>query len=70
MEDLQVAWETLEVARVILSRHETREARLALADVKMRLGDAGVEMGKFEDAMKDFGDALGARRELLGDGSR
>jgi hypothetical protein len=51
-DDLQVAWELLETARVIFSKYP--EEKLALAKVYNRLGELGMEMDNFEQAEGDF----------------
>ena len=57
--DLQLAWEMLEVARVIYTRVPSCKAiEVELARVYMRLGDVGMETGMFGQAKSDYSQSL------------
>ncbi|KAF1789695.1 Tetratricopeptide, SHNi-TPR domain [Phytophthora cactorum] len=58
-DDLEAAWEVMELARVIYSRYPGDQASI------QRLGDLGLESDQFEQAKADFEKALLLRRKLL-----
>ncbi|XP_050542520.1 protein HGV2 [Daktulosphaira vitifoliae] len=68
--DLQVAWEMLDLAKVIYKKMDTEEAKLKLAEVLMKCGDVSIEDEKFETAIEDMTEALNIRRLLLPGDSR
>jgi hypothetical protein len=52
-EELEIAWECMETARVILTKvPETKETSLLLARVMLRLGDLGTANGVLEAAIR------------------
>ncbi|TYZ63370.1 hypothetical protein PybrP1_010114 [[Pythium] brassicae (nom. inval.)] len=65
-DDLEVAWEMLEVARVIYSRFPNELAvEKELARVYMRLGDLGMESDVFEQAKSDYEKSLQLRQKII-----
>lgn len=65
-DDLEVAWEMLEVARVIYSRFpDDLAVEKELARVYMRLGDLGMESDVFEQAKSDYEKSLMLRQKIL-----
>lgn len=46
-DDLELAWENLDVARLILSKLEDAEHQIRLGDVHIALGEVSLESGKF-----------------------
>jgi HAT1-interacting factor 1 len=65
--DMELAWEMLEVSRVVFSEQEEGTYRASwLAKVHMRLGDISMETGNFEAAIADFKESL-AQRETMAD---
>ncbi|GAB9464700.1 hypothetical protein Gpo141_00002127 [Globisporangium polare] len=65
-DDLEIAWEMLEVARVIYSRYPDELAvEKELARVYMRLGDLGMESDVFEQAKSDYEKSLMLRQKIL-----
>jgi tetratricopeptide (TPR) repeat protein len=65
-DDMETAWEMLEVARVIYSRYpEELAIETQLARVYMRLGDVGMELDNFEQARNDFEKAVMLRKKVL-----
>lgn len=65
-DDLEAAWEVMELARVIYSRYPGDQAvETQLVRVYTRLGDLGLESDQFEQAKADFEKALVLRRRLL-----
>ncbi|CAK4077682.1 unnamed protein product [Aphanomyces euteiches] len=65
--DLEVAWEMLEVARVLLSKHEGEDPRIdkELARVYMRLGDLSMESDLFPQARVDYEKSLVLQQKHL-----
>ena len=45
-DDLELAWESLDLARIIFSKMEGDEVKLKLADVYLALGDTSLESGE------------------------
>ncbi|KAI9906883.1 hypothetical protein PsorP6_016463 [Peronosclerospora sorghi] len=65
-EDLETAWQVMEVARVIYARYPDDAAVEAqLARVHTRLGDLSLESEQFDQAKAEFQAALKLRRKLL-----
>ncbi|KAL7693766.1 putative tetratricopeptide-like helical domain superfamily, tetratricopeptide, SHNi-TPR [Plasmopara halstedii] len=65
-DELEAAWEVMELARVIYSRYPGDEAvETQLVRVYTRLGDLGLESDQFEQARADFEKALVLRKKLL-----
>jgi HAT1-interacting factor 1 len=44
-DDLELAWENLDLARIILSNQSDTKSAIALADVYLALGDVSLESG-------------------------
>lgn len=68
--DLQIAWEMLELAKVIYKNKDTEESKLKLAEVLMKCGEVSIEDEKFETAIQDVTESLEIRRLLLPEDSR
>jgi tetratricopeptide (TPR) repeat protein len=64
-EDLEVAWEMLEVARVIYCKQDSPECEGALAKVYGRLGDLSMETGNFQGSVDDYSKCLAVREKML-----
>jgi len=60
--DLQIAWEMLELAKVIYKNKDTEESKLKLAEVLMKCGEVSIEDEKFETAIQDMTESLEIRR--------
>ncbi|KAM7542301.1 hypothetical protein Aperf_G00000010098 [Anoplocephala perfoliata] len=60
---LQLAWEVVEVARNIYSKHDDVEHKLKYADCLEKLGEIGQETGNHEGAIRDFLECLNVRME-------
>lgn len=60
--DLQLAWEMLELAKVIYKNKDTEESKLKLAEVLMKCGEVSIEDEKFETAIEDMTESLQIRR--------
>ncbi|XP_025194680.1 histone-binding protein N1/N2-like [Melanaphis sacchari] len=68
--DLQIAWEMLDLAKVIYKNQDTEESKLKLAEVLMKCGEVSIEDEKFETAIQDMTESLEIRRLLLPEDSR
>lgn len=60
--DLQLAWEMLDLAKVIYKSKHTEESKLKLAEVLMKCGEVSIEDEKFETAIEDITESLEIRR--------
>lgn len=60
--DLQLAWEMLDLAKVIYKNQNTEEAKLKLSDVLMKCGEVSIEDEQFETAINDMQESLEIRR--------
>lgn len=60
--DLQLAWEMLDLAKVIYKSKDTEESKLKLAEVLMKCGEVSIENSKFETAIEDMTESLEIRR--------
>ncbi|XP_077549117.1 nuclear autoantigenic sperm protein isoform X4 [Haemaphysalis longicornis] len=74
--NLQLAWEVLELAKIIFQKQaeeggeNSRECRLKVADVLLKLGEISLESDNCEQAVEDLGQCLAIQRELLEPDSR
>jgi tetratricopeptide (TPR) repeat protein len=69
-EDLEIAWEVLEVAKNTLLQHSTKDARLLLARVYLRLADLCLDQGNCEQAILDYRACLVERQTFLKENDR
>ncbi|XP_052258522.1 protein HGV2-like isoform X5 [Dreissena polymorpha] len=63
--NLQLAWEMLELAKLIYSKDESREAKLRAAESHLKLGEVSLETEQYEEAIKDLNRCLEIQKELL-----
>lgn len=71
--NLQLAWEVLELAKIIFegqAKKGSREAQLKVADVLLKLGEISLESDNCGQAVEDLGKCLCIQRELLEADSR
>ncbi|KAM9845429.1 histone-binding protein N1/N2-like [Aulostomus maculatus] len=52
--NLQLAWEMLEVAKVIYQRKDAKEDQLMAAQAHLKLGEVSAESGNYTQALEDF----------------
>lgn len=82
-DDLELAWESLDLARIIFAKMDTEADKLKLADVYLALGDTSLESGKwyvafiwltftenFDQATQDFKEAIVLKEKILPEGHR
>ncbi|XP_023674505.1 histone-binding protein N1/N2-like isoform X2 [Paramormyrops kingsleyae] len=68
--NLQLAWEMLEVAKVIYKRKESKEDQLLAAQAHLKLGEVGTESGNYSQALEDFQECLSIQLKHLASHSR
>ncbi|XP_063318405.1 histone-binding protein N1/N2-like [Pelmatolapia mariae] len=68
--NLQLAWEMLEVAKVIYKRKETKEDQLMAAQAHLKLGEVSAESGNYPQALEDFQECLKLQVKHLDSDSR
>ncbi|KAM4738632.1 histone-binding protein N1/N2-like isoform 1-T1 [Anableps anableps] len=56
--NLQLAWEMLEVAKVIYKRKESKDDQLMAAQAYLKLGEVSAETGNYPQALEDFQECL------------
>merc|ERR1712002_1120397 len=52
--NLQLAWEILELSKVIFSRTEDKETQLKLAESHLKLGEVSLETERYDEAITDL----------------
>ncbi|XP_051986422.1 histone-binding protein N1/N2-like isoform X2 [Xyrauchen texanus] len=68
--NLQLAWEMLEVAKVIYKRKDDKEDQLMAAQIYLKLGEVGAESGNYSQALEDFNECLALQLKHLPSHSR
>uniref|UniRef100_A0A8C6U7I2 Nuclear autoantigenic sperm protein n=1 Tax=Neogobius melanostomus TaxID=47308 RepID=A0A8C6U7I2_9GOBI len=68
--NLQLAWEMLEVAKVIYKRKENKEDQLMAAQAHLKLGEVSAESGNYTQAIEDFQECLKLQLKHLEPNSR
>ncbi|XP_075340382.1 histone-binding protein N1/N2-like [Odontesthes bonariensis] len=68
--NLQLAWEMLEVAKVIYKRKDTKEDQLMAAQAHLKLGEVSAESGNYTQALEDFRECLKLQVNHLDSDSR
>ncbi|XP_070988240.1 histone-binding protein N1/N2-like isoform X2 [Oncorhynchus clarkii lewisi] len=68
--NLQLAWEMLEVAKVIYKRKEGKEDQLLAAQAHLNLGEVAAESGNYSQAVDDFLECLSLQLKHLASDSR
>ncbi|KAM4574369.1 histone-binding protein N1/N2-like isoform 1-T1 [Fundulus diaphanus] len=68
--NLQLAWEMLEVAKVIYKRKESKDDQLMAAQAYLKLGEVSAETGNYPQALEDFQECLTMQLKLLPPHSR
>uniref|UniRef100_A0A671UQ78 Nuclear autoantigenic sperm protein n=1 Tax=Sparus aurata TaxID=8175 RepID=A0A671UQ78_SPAAU len=68
--NLQLAWEMLEVAKVIYKRKESKEEQLMAAQTHLKLGEVSAESGNYTQALEDFQECLKLQVKHLDPDSR
>ncbi|XP_056606004.1 nuclear autoantigenic sperm protein isoform X1 [Triplophysa dalaica] len=68
--NLQLAWEMLEVAKVIYKRKESKDDQLMAAQIYLKLGEVGAESGNYSQSLEDFNECLTLQLKHLSSHSR
>ncbi|XP_030290101.1 histone-binding protein N1/N2 isoform X5 [Sparus aurata] len=68
--NLQLAWEMLEVAKVIYKRQEGKDDQLMAAQTYLKLGEVSAESGNYPQALEDFQECLSLQLKHLPPHSR
>lgn len=69
--NLQLAWEVLELAKLIFKRQsENRAMQLKTADVLLKLGEVSIESENYKQAVEDLSECLQIQTELLNSDDR
>nr|XP_019953809.1 PREDICTED: histone-binding protein N1/N2-like isoform X2 [Paralichthys olivaceus] len=68
--NLQLAWEMLEVAKVIYKRKESKDEQLMAAQTYLKLGEVSAESGNYPQALEDFQECLTLQLKHLPSHSR
>ncbi|XP_071490968.1 protein HGV2-like [Diadema antillarum] len=68
--NFQLAWEMLELARVILSRNESEEFQLKVSQIHLKLGELGLETEQYVQSIVDFTSCLEIQKKYLDPESR
>nr|XP_046248220.1 nuclear autoantigenic sperm protein isoform X4 [Scatophagus argus] len=68
--NLQLAWEMLEVAKVIYKRKESKDDQLMAAQTYLKLGEVSAESGNYPQALEDFQECLALQLKHLPSHSR
>uniref|UniRef100_A0A3Q3VKG5 Tetratricopeptide SHNi-TPR domain-containing protein n=1 Tax=Mola mola TaxID=94237 RepID=A0A3Q3VKG5_MOLML len=68
--NLQLAWEMLEVAKVIYKRKDSKEEQLMAAQTHLKLGEVSSESGNYTQALEDFQECLKLQVKHLDPDSR
>ncbi|XP_078264080.1 nuclear autoantigenic sperm protein isoform X3 [Rhinoraja longicauda] len=65
VDNLQLAWEMLELAKVIFKRQEAKEIQLCAAQAYLKLGEVGIESENYIQAIEDFNECLNIQQKHL-----
>ncbi|KAF9972575.1 hypothetical protein BGZ73_004303 [Actinomortierella ambigua] len=69
-DEFEVAWDVLDLARVLYHRIGNEEALLKLGDVHIALGDVSLESENFEQAVADYREAVKIKEARLDEDDR
>lgn len=63
--NLQLAWEMLELAKLIYSKGEEKESKIKTAESHLKLGEVSLETEQYERAIEDFNECLKIQKSVL-----
>lgn len=63
--NLQLAWEMLELAKVIYLKDEDKAAKLRAADAYLKLGEVSLETEQYTQSISDFTECLNIQKSVL-----
>ncbi|XP_029988964.1 nuclear autoantigenic sperm protein-like isoform X2 [Sphaeramia orbicularis] len=68
--NLQLAWEMLELAKIIYQKQDNKDDQLMAAQALLKLGEVGAESGNYSQALEDFQTCLALQLKYLPPHSR
>ncbi|XP_026521531.1 nuclear autoantigenic sperm protein [Notechis scutatus] len=63
--NLELAWDMLELAKVIYKRQDTKEAQLHAAQAHLKLGEVSIESENYMQAIEEFHSCLALQQKYL-----
>nr|XP_060629359.1 nuclear autoantigenic sperm protein isoform X1 [Anolis sagrei ordinatus]XP_060629360.1 nuclear autoantigenic sperm protein isoform X1 [Anolis sagrei ordinatus]XP_060629362.1 nuclear autoantigenic sperm protein isoform X1 [Anolis sagrei ordinatus] len=63
--NLELAWDMLELAKVIYKRQDTKEAQLFAAQAHLKLGEVSIESENYVQAIEEFHSCLNLQQKYL-----
>ncbi|XP_021573629.1 nuclear autoantigenic sperm protein isoform X2 [Carlito syrichta] len=63
--NLELAWDMLDLAKIIFKRQETKEAQLYAAQAHLKLGEVSVESENYIQAVEEFQSCLNLQEQYL-----
>ncbi|XP_070601105.1 nuclear autoantigenic sperm protein isoform X2 [Erythrolamprus reginae] len=63
--NLELAWDMLELAKVIYKRQDTKEAQLHAAQAHLKLGEVSIESENYVQAIEEFHSCLALQQKYL-----
>ncbi|XP_068949197.1 nuclear autoantigenic sperm protein-like [Petaurus breviceps papuanus] len=63
--NLELAWDMLDLAKIIFKRQETKEAQLNAAQAHLKLGEVSVESENYSQAIEEFQACLALQQNYL-----
>ncbi|XP_060132940.1 nuclear autoantigenic sperm protein [Zootoca vivipara] len=63
--NLELAWDMLELAKVIYKRQDTKEAQLLVAQAHLKLGEVSIESENYSQAIEEFRSCLALQQKYL-----
>ncbi|XP_065069501.1 protein HGV2-like [Rhopilema esculentum] len=67
---MQQAWEILELCRIVFARNESKEHKLKQAEANLLLGEIGMELEHYPEAIGDFMECLRIQERFLDSNDR
>ncbi|XP_063963184.1 histone-binding protein N1/N2-like [Lytechinus pictus] len=68
--NFQLAWEMLELSRVIISKKEDKESQMKVSQIHLKLGELGLETEQYAQSIVDFNACLEIQKKYLDPESR
>ncbi|XP_030852202.1 protein HGV2-like isoform X2 [Strongylocentrotus purpuratus] len=68
--NFQLAWEMLELSRVIISKKEDEESQMKVSQIHLKLGELGLETEQYTQSIVDFKACLEIQKKYLDPESR
>lgn len=65
VDNMQLAWEMLELSRIIFARQDSKEMKIKQAQANLALGEIGMELEHYPEAIGDFMECLRLQEKVL-----